>query len=58
MILSHNAAIFIHVFNHSLGRIQRDLQELRAEETCHRLSKVMGHAVEKVSVCRSDCCRP
>ncbi len=31
MILSHNAAIFIHAFNHRPG-IRRDLQELRAEK--------------------------
>ena len=40
MILSHNAANFIHAFNHRLGSIQRDLQELRAEKV-HRVSKVM-----------------
>jgi hypothetical protein len=40
MILSHNAAIFIHTFNHRLGSIRRDLQELRAEKV-HRVSKVM-----------------
>ena len=40
MILSHNAAIFIHAFNHRLGSIRRDLQELRAEKV-HRISKVM-----------------
>ena len=32
MILSHNAAIFIHTFNHRLGSIRRDLQELRSEK--------------------------
>jgi hypothetical protein len=32
MILSHNGAIFIHAFNHRLGSIRRDLQELRAEK--------------------------
>ena len=40
MILSHNAAIFIHTVNHGLGSIRRDLQELRAEKV-HRVSKVM-----------------
>jgi len=32
MILSHNAAIFIRAFNHSLDSIRRDLQELRTEK--------------------------
>ncbi len=32
MILSHNAANIIHAFNHRLGSIRRDLQELRAEK--------------------------
>ena len=41
MILSHNAAIFIHAFNHRLGSIRRDLQELRAEKSSHRVSSVM-----------------
>jgi hypothetical protein len=40
MILSHNAAVFIHTFNHKLGSIGRDLQELRAEKV-HRVSKVV-----------------
>jgi hypothetical protein len=40
MILSHNAAIFIHAFNHRLDSIWRDLQELLAEKV-HRFSKVM-----------------
>ena len=40
MILSHNAAVFIHAFNHKLGSIGRDLQELRAEKV-HRVSKVI-----------------
>jgi hypothetical protein len=36
---SHNAAIFIHAFNHRLSSIRRDLQELRAEKV-HRVSNV------------------
>ena len=40
MILSHNAAVFIHTFNHKLGSIGRDLQELRAEKV-HRVSQVI-----------------
>jgi hypothetical protein len=40
MILSHNAAIFIHAFNHRLDSIRRDLQKSRAEKV-HRVSKVM-----------------
>jgi len=41
MILSHNGAIFVLSFNHRLGSIRRDLQELRAEKTSHRVSSVM-----------------
>jgi hypothetical protein len=40
MILSHNAALFIHTFNHKTGSIGRDLQELRAEKV-RRVSKVI-----------------
>jgi hypothetical protein len=40
MILSHNAAVFIHTFNHKLGSIGRDSQELRAEKV-HRVSQVI-----------------
>jgi hypothetical protein len=44
MILCHNAALFIHTFNHKLGSIGRDLQELRAEKV-HRVSKVVDGMV-------------
>jgi hypothetical protein len=40
MILPHNAAVFIHTFNHRPGRIRRDLQELRAEKI-HGVSQVI-----------------
>jgi hypothetical protein len=41
MILSHNAAVFIHTFNYNTGSIGRDLQELRAEIVHRRVSQVI-----------------
>jgi hypothetical protein len=39
MILFHNAAMFIHAFNHRLGSLRRDLEELRAEKFSPRFQR-------------------
>ena len=46
MILSYGAAIFVHAFNHRLGRIRHNLQELRAEKA-HRVARVKDGTVNR-----------